>query len=181
LAYLYVDLAPFTERVDVDEFARDVRNLIAPYFGLTTKNVNIGRLLLDSTAVAARYGLVLPTELVMFFKSVVALEGMGRVLLEDFDFLSYSLEFAKDIVQSGTEPRRLLSDASVFARDVNSLVLTLPRQIKQVLRRLNDPDFSLQLRSNDVEALRKTIERGSWLIFWGLILGAATLGFILRY
>ena len=181
LAFMYVDLAPFTERVDVDEFARDIRDLIAPYFGLTMKNVNLGRMLLDSTAVAAKHGLVLPAELVLFFKSIVSLEGMSRVLLADFDFLAYSLEFSKEMVQSGAEPRKMLADASVFARDVNSLVSTLPRQLKQVLRRLNDPDFTVQLRSKDIEALRKTMERGYWMLFWGMILAAATLGLILKY
>lgn len=181
LAYLYVDLAPFTERVDVDQFARDIRDLIAPYFGLTTKNVNIGRLMLDSTVVAAKHGLILPTELVMFFKSVVSLEGMGRVLLKDFDFLSYSLEFSKDLIQVHMEPKRLFSDASVFARDMNSLVSTLPRQLKQVLRRINDPDFAIQVHSSDLEALRKTMERGYWLQFGGLIIAATILGLILRH
>lgn len=181
LAYLYVDLAPFTERVDVDEFAREIRDLIAPYFGLTMRNVNLGRMLLDSTAVASRHGLTLPTELVMFFKSAVSLEGMARIILPDFDFLNYSLEFAKDLIQVNIEPKRLFSEASVFARDLNSLISTLPRQVKQVLRRLNDPDFALQVHSHDVEALRRTVDRGSWRIFWGLILAAAVLGLILNY
>jgi len=181
LAYLYVDLAPFTERVDVDQFARDIRDLIAPYFGLTMKNVNIGRLMMDSTAVAARHGLTLPTELVMFFKSVISVEGMGRVLIKDFDFLSASLEYSADLIQMRLDPKRVVSDASVFARDMNSLVSTLPRQLKQFLRRINDPDFKIEVRSADVEALRKTMERGYRLQFAGMILAAAVLGLILRY
>lgn len=181
LAYLYVDLAPFTERVDVDQFARDIRDLIAPYFGLTMKNINLGRILLSSTGVASRHGLVLPSELVMFFKSIVALEGMGKMVLKDFDFLSYTLEFAKELVQVRMETKRVFSDASVLARDMNSLVATLPRQLKQVLRRLNDPDLSLRLRSPDVEELRRSIDRGVWIVFWGLILSAVILGLILRH
>ena len=180
LAYIYVDIAPFTERIDVDQFARDTRDLIAPYFGLTTKNVNMGRLLLDSTVVASKHGLVLPTELVMFFKSIVALEGMGRVILKDFDILSYSLEFAKELVLVRMEPKRMFSDASVFARDMNALIATLPRQAKQVLRRVNDPDFSLQVRSHDLEALRKTMENGYRLLFVGLLCAALILGLLLR-
>jgi ubiquinone biosynthesis protein len=181
LAYLYVDLAPFTERVDVDQFARDIRDLIAPYFGLTMKNVNLGRLLLDSTAVASRYGLVLPTELVMFFKSAVSLEGMARIILKDFDFLTYSLEFAQDLLQVHLEPKRLFTEASTFARDLNSLISTLPRQVKMVLRRINDPDFAIQVRTPDVDALRRSVERGHWLNFWGMIIAAAVLGLILKY
>jgi ubiquinone biosynthesis protein len=181
LAYLYVDMAPFTERVDVDQFARDIRDLIAPYFGLTMKNVNIGRLMMDSTTVAAKHGLVLPTELILFFKSVISVEGMGRVLNKDFDFLSISLEFSKDLIQMRMEPKRVFSDASVFARDMNSLVSTLPRQIKQVLRRLNDPDFKIQVRSEEIESLRRTMETGYRLQFLGMILAAVILGLFLRW
>lgn len=180
LAYIYVDIAPYSERVDVDQFARDIRDLIAPYFGLTLKNVNMGRLLMDSTAVAAQHGLILPSELVMFFKSAVSLEGMGRLILKDFDFLSYSLEFAKDLIQVHLDPKRVLSDASVLARDMNSLVATLPRQLKQVLRKLNDPDFSIQIRSQDLERLRRSMERSAWIIFFGLLASATSLGLLLR-
>jgi hypothetical protein len=50
-----------------------------------------------------------------------------------------------------------------------------------VLRRLNDPDFSLQTRSKDLADLRKSVDRAAWVIFWGLIFAAAVLGLILRY
>jgi ubiquinone biosynthesis protein len=180
LAYMYVDLAPFTERIDVDQFARDIRDLIAPYFGLTMKNVNLGRLLLDSTVIASKHGLVLPPELVMFFKSLISIEGMGRMILRDFDFLSYSLEFAKELVVAKVDPRKMFSDASVVARDLNSLIAFLPRQLKQALRRLNDPDFHLQVRISEFESLGHSIERSAWIIFWGLVISACALGLLLR-
>jgi ubiquinone biosynthesis protein len=180
LSYLYVELAPFTENIDVDQFARDIRDLIAPYFGLTMKNVNLGRLLLDSTSVAARHGLVLPAELILFFKSIVSLEGMARSIVKDFDFLNYSLEFAKELIQVRVEPFRLMSDASLLARDLNSLVTTLPRQVKQILRRVNNPDFALRVRFQEIEQVRAAIDRGSWRIFWGLIISSVILGLLLR-
>ena len=181
MAYVYVDLAPFTERLDVDQFAREIRDLIAPYFGLTMKNVNLGRLLMDSTAVAARHGLMLPPELVLFFKSIVSLEGMGRMIVKDFDVLAYSLEFAKDLVQMRLDPKRMLADASYLARDMNSLVSALPRQLKQMLRRINDPDFSIKIRSDDVRELVGALERAAYILGCGMILAAAVLGVILRF
>jgi ubiquinone biosynthesis protein len=135
---------------------------------------------MESTSVASKHGLVLPSELVLFFKSIVALEGMGRMILPDFDFLSYSLDFAKDLVFVKVEPRRLFSDASVAARDLNSLLQFLPRQIKQALRRINDPDFSVQIRSKDLESLQRSIEKGSWIIFSGLVAAALILALFRR-
>ncbi|MEK6554710.1 MAG: AarF/ABC1/UbiB kinase family protein, partial [Bdellovibrionota bacterium] len=104
LAYEYVDLAPYSDHVDVDLFARDLRDLISPYYGLTLKNVNVGKLLMDSSGIAAQYRLQLPAELIMFFKSIVTIEGMGRVIMSDFNFLAYSLEFASELMQSRAEP-----------------------------------------------------------------------------
>src|SRR5690606_9641856 len=85
LACEYVEVAPYSDQVDVDRFAKDLQDILAPYFGLTMKYVNLGRLLMDSTAVAARYQLVLPSELILFFKSIATVEGMGRMIMPDFN------------------------------------------------------------------------------------------------
>ncbi len=175
LAYLYVDLAPYTERVDVDHFARDLRDLIAPYFGLTLSHVNVGRLLLDSTVVAARYGLVMPSELILFFKSIVTIEGMGRIIMGDFDFMAYSLEFASELVKSRYDGAKLLKEASYLSRDVNSLVAVLPRQLRRIFRRLGNPDWKLSVSISEVEDLRRSVEKSANLTFLGLVIAGLTV------
>lgn len=170
LAYLYLDLAPYSERVDVDGFARELRDLIAPYFGLTLRHVNVGRLLLDSTAVAGAHGLILPSELILFFKSIVTIEGMGRLIVGDFDFMAYSLEFASDLVRSRYEGGKLLKEATYLSRDVNALVGVLPRQLRQLLRRINSPDYQMHIRVKDLDHLHRSVEKSGNLTFLGLVI-----------
>lgn len=172
LAYEYVDLAPYTELTDVDLFARDLRDVIAPYYGLTLKHVNVGRLLMDSTAVAARYGLQMPPELIMYFKSIVSIEGMGRVIMSDFNFLAYALEFAAELVQSRAEPTKVLRDISTVGRDLNSLVTTLPRQLKQILRRVASPDFGVKIQIRELEHWRAAQKNSASTIFLGIIMAS---------
>jgi len=172
LAYEYLDLAPYSGFVDADHFARDLRDLIAPYYGLSMRHMNIGRLMMDATAVAASYKITLPSELVLFFKSIVSIEGMGRIIVKDFDFLSYSLQFASELVQTRYEPQRLMRNLSSVARDTNSLVMTLPRQIKQLLRRLNSPELALKIRVEEIRHLKKGVENSSNLLFLGVVIGA---------
>lgn len=181
LAYQYVDLAPFSDHVDVDRFSRDLRDLIAPFFGLNLKHVNIGRLLLDSTAVAAEHGLLLPSELVLFFKSIVTIEGMGRLIDSEFDFMAHSLEFASELVRSRFEGGRLLKDATALSREVNSLIGTLPRQVKQFLRRINNPDWELQIRLRELESLQKSVEKSANLNFLGLVIAGLTISSAMFY
>lgn len=175
LAYEYVDLAPYSGHVDVDIFARQLRDLIAPYYGLTLKHVNVGKLLVDSTSVAARNGLILPSELVMFFKSIVTIEGMGRVIVKDFDFLQYSLEFASELVKGRYEGRRILQEAGLVTRDLASLMSSLPRQLKYFIRRVNSPDFSIDISVHQVHELKRSVESSSKILFLGLIIGSLIL------
>jgi ubiquinone biosynthesis protein len=136
------------------------------------KHVNVGRLMMDSTAVAARYGLQLPAELIMFFKSIISIEGMGRVIMNDFNFLAYALEFAAELVQSRAEPAKVMRDISNVGRDLNSLLATLPRQLKQLLRRFASPEFVVKVEIREIEGLRLTTKHAANTIFLGFIISS---------
>ena len=172
LAYEYVDLAPFNEEIDVDEFAKDLQDLLAPHFGLNLKSVNLGRLLMSTTVVAAKHHLVLPSELMLFFKSIVTVEGMGRVIQSDFDLLPHALEFTDELVRNKLDTSRLKEDALGFGRDSAMLVRTLPRQVRQFVRRVNHPDFAFRLSLVELEEVKKSLESSSNLMFLGLVIGS---------
>lgn len=175
LAYEYVEVAPFEEAVDVDAFAKDLQDLLAPHFGLNLKNVNLGRLLMATTAVAAKHRLTLPSELILFFKSIVTVEGMGRVIRKDFDLLPHALEFAAELVKSKADPQRWKDDAIGFGRDSAVLMKTLPRQIRQFVRRVNHPDFAFRLSLVELEEVKRSVESSSNIIFLGLVIGSLVM------
>ncbi len=172
LAYEFVDLAPFSEKVDVDLFAKDLRDLIAPFFGLTLKNVNLGGILLSSAGVAARHGLIVPTELMLFFKSLVAIEGLGKRIQPDFDFLNYAIEFAAEMIKAQYDPQKILNDFSQVARESKALVSSLPRQLHFMFRRLNSPDYAAKINIKNIDELKKSIEVSFNLLFLGIIIAA---------
>ncbi len=172
LACEYVEVAPYSDRVDIDRFAKDLQDILAPYFGLTMKNVNLGRLLMESTAVAARYQLVLPSELILFFKSIVTVEGMGRMILPDFNLLDHALEFAEELMKAKYAPERIREDISQFGRDSAIFFKSMPRQLRQFMRKVNHPDFAFRLSLVELEELKRSVETSSNIIFLGLIIGA---------
>lgn len=172
LANEYVDLAPFNDTIDVDDFARDLQDLLAPHFGLNLKNLNLGRLLMSTTVVAAKHHLVLPSELMLFFKSIITVEGMGRIIRSDFDLLPHALEFADELVRTKMDPQKMKDEALVFGRDSALLVKTLPRQLRQFARRVNHPDFAFKLSLVELEEVKKSLESSSNLMFLGLVIGS---------
>lgn len=169
LALEYVDLAPFSEQTNIEDFARDLRSLIAPYFGLTMKNVNQGKILMDSSAIAAKHKVRLPPDLILFFKSVVTIEGMGHQIIEDFDLLPYVTEFAKDLIQVYMNPKKIFEGAYSFGRESATLIIDAPRQIKQLLRKFNNPDLALKFDFKNFDQFRRTIESSFNTIYLGLL------------
>lgn len=175
LAYEYVDLAPFTDRVNIDLFAKDLRELIAPYFGLTLKNVNLGKILMKSSGIAAQHHLQVPTDLMLFFKSIVSIEGMGRKINKDFDFLQYSLEFAGELAKTQFGPQRVMNDVTQMARESKMFLNALPRQLNFFLRKINSPDHAFRLHVGEIKELKRSVESSSNLLFLGIIIASLIL------
>jgi ubiquinone biosynthesis protein len=175
LAYEYADIAPFTDRVDVEVFARELRQLIAPFYGLTLKNVNLGKILMSSSSIAGKHRLQLPTELMLFFKSIVNIESVARRINHDFDFLAYSLELAKEIVQTQYDPKKVLHEVSVLSRDAKKFVSELPRQLHFLIRKMSSANHQFRFELVGLEELRTSIERNFNLLFLGIVIASLVL------
>jgi len=172
LAEEYINLAPFNEKIDQDKFSRELRDVIAPYYGLTLKSVNLGRVLMNSSSVATKNHISLPTELMMFFKSIVTIEGLSRRIIKDFDFLQYALEFAMQLAKSQYDPEKLTQEIFEVLRDSKNLFYTLPRQLRQALRKINHPSFALKIELLGLNSVPQSIDRFGIMLYWGLIISS---------
>ncbi len=181
LAYEYVDLAPFSDQVNVDVFGKELQSLISPYYGLTTKHMNIGKILMSSSSIAAQQGLSLPTELMLFFKSIVSIEGLGQKISSDFDFLQMTLTMIADVANHQFKPTKFIDEANILLRESRGFLNSLPRQLNMILRRMNSPDYKTKIHIDGIEDLRKTILVSFNLLFLGIIIAALIISSSLIY
>ncbi len=171
MAIEFAELTTTTGFVDVDQLARDLRDLISPYFGLSFKNINTGRILLDAAGLAAKHKVYLPPELMLFFKSIVTIEGMGRQIVEDFDILEQTLVIANEIIKSKYDPNRVMKDVALLAKDSLSLIYDLPRQIRYSLKKWNQSEGYKNIRIDQFTEFKRSIETSANLLFLGFIIG----------
>ncbi len=73
--------------VEVDEsrLQHDLGSFVDQYRGVPLKDLRVGLMLGDVTALLRQYGLTLPADLALMIKTFLTLEGMGRQLDPDFD------------------------------------------------------------------------------------------------
>ena len=176
LAYEYMDLAPFDERTNVQHFSRDLQNLISPYYGLSLKYIDISHILMRSSNIANEHWLRPPAELMLFFKSLVHVESLGKKLKEDFDFLEGCIHFSKNLLKTRYTSQQLLQDTESILRDSTSLLYRLPRQFKFFIRKWSQPNHAFNIRLKELKTLRLSMERSVKLLFLGLIIGSLILG-----
>ena len=129
----------------------------------------MGRLLMSSSSIATRHGLAVPTELMMFFKSLVAIEGLGRKIDPQFDPLAIAIEFSGEMVKKQFDPAKMAGDMSQIVRESRHLINSLPRQLSMLIRKANSPQHAFKLNLQNMDELKRSLENSFSLLVVGIV------------
>ncbi len=158
LASEYVYLSQSTGETDINLLQKDLMDLISPYIGMAIGDVNIGHILMKSTSVAARHHLRVPRELMLLFKAIVTIEGLGKKLDPSFDLLQVGTRLARQALSARYSREQILKDLVVVGRDLQQLIEIVPRLSKRFLRKWSQNGFAFETRSKDVVRLARAVE-----------------------
>lgn len=161
LCYEYAELGAVGTGIDFEGFQREVRNSLSPYMGLSLKDMNIGLVLINSTKIATRYNIKIPSDWMIVFKAIFTLEGLGRQLDPDFDLLAIGNDLVKDVMKDRYSVQRMTKDFAFVARDVSALLQIMPRQIRWMFRKFNSNDFAFEIKFKETEVLRRQMEKSA--------------------
>lgn len=159
LCYEYAELGAVGSSIDFDGFQREVRNALSPYMGLSLSDVNVGKILIESTKIAAKYDIKVPGDWMLVFKAILTIEGMGRSLDPEFDLLAMGQVLVRELVKNQYSPQRLGKEFLWIGKDLAALFKVLPRQVRWMFRKLNSNDFAFEIKSQDFQAIRTQIDR----------------------
>ncbi|MBS1959175.1 MAG: hypothetical protein JST80_06885 [Bdellovibrionales bacterium] len=175
LCYTYADLGTVDTSVDFVAFQREVRNILSPHLGLSIKEVNTGRVLVEATKVAAKYNIRVPGDWMLVFRAIVTMEGLGRLLDPEFDMISVGETLIADVVKIQTSVSRLKSDAFKISKELLSLLDVLPRNIRWALQKFARNDYALELKSPELARLARVTEAGNRRISASIAAGGALI------
>nr|WP_319248891.1 2-polyprenylphenol 6-hydroxylase [uncultured Celeribacter sp.] len=105
---------------DVDEFARALRAVGEPIFGMDASHISMARLLSYLFEVTERFGMQTRTELILLQRTMVVVEGVSRSLNPHINIWEVAKPVVEDYIKSNIGPKALLRDlrktAIVLAR-----------------------------------------------------------------
>ena len=123
---------------DVDEFARALRAVGEPIFGLDATHLSMGRLLSYLFEVTERFGMETRTELILLQRTMVVVEGVARSLNPQINIWQVAQPIVEDYIKENIGPRALLRDLSKTVRVIARFGPKLPQMAEAALIRQSE-------------------------------------------
>ncbi|MBO9443221.1 2-polyprenylphenol 6-hydroxylase [Phaeobacter italicus] len=118
---------------DVDEFARALRAVGEPIFGMDASHISMGRLLNYLFEVTERFGMETRTELILLQRTMVVVEGVARSLDPHINIWETARPVVEDYIKKSIGPRAVVSDLLETAKVMARFGPRLPALVEQAL------------------------------------------------
>ncbi len=124
---------------DIDEFARALRSVGEPIFGMDATRISMGRLLNYLFEVTERFGMETRTELILLQRTMVVVEGVARTLNPHINIWQVAQPTVEGYIRENVGPRAFLRDMARTAQVLARFGPKLPQLTEALLVRQNNP------------------------------------------
>jgi len=124
---------------DIDEFARALRVVGEPIFGMDATGISMARLLAYLFEVTERFGMQTRTELILLQRTMVVVEGVARTLDPHINIWKVARPVVEAYITRNVGPMALARDLGRAARVVARFGPRLPAMVEAALIRQSGP------------------------------------------
>jgi ubiquinone biosynthesis protein len=124
---------------DIDEFARALRAVGEPIFGMDASRISMARLLAYLFEVTERFGMETRTELILLQRTMVVVEGVARSLDPHINIWQVAKPIVEGYIASNVGPKAIVRDLGRTLRVLSRFGPKLPRLVEAQLIRQAEP------------------------------------------
>ena len=138
---------------DVEEFARALRAVGEPIFGMDSTGISMGHLLSYLFDVTERFGMETRTELILLQRTMVVVEGVARSLDPHMNIWEVAQPVVEDYIKESIGPRAVASDLAKTLKVLSRFGPRLPGVVEAALIRQSEPEKKPMRTSNRTRAV----------------------------
>jgi ubiquinone biosynthesis protein len=162
--------------IDEDKLAYDLTEIIFGYDNLSIKDLRIGPLLSDITAVMRDNNLSLPPDLTLLFKALITLEGFGSLLDPDFHIVDHLEPFVAKVIESRYSPDALGKRLKRNLREVGEIITGLPRDLARVFRQARRGHLRIDLDLKRLDHFGQQLDQAANRLTMGVLTASLVIG-----
>ncbi len=161
---------------DEDRLAYDVTELMRNYDDLQLKDLKIGALLNDVTALMRDNNLVLPADLTLLFKTLITLEGLGQQIDPEFHLIDQVTPFVERIIRQRYTPQALLARGRKSMREALEVAADLPRDLQNLVRDMRRGRVRVDLDLKRLDHFGHQLDSASNRLTMGILTASLVVG-----
>jgi ubiquinone biosynthesis protein len=175
IAKLHIDAGWMPASIRLDELEAAVRTVCEPYFTRPLSQISLAELVVKLFQTARRFELTLQPQLILLQKTLLNIEGVGRMLDPDIDIWAVAHPVLKRILRERYSPMRTLREIRKRVPEWFHNAPQLPELVRDAMRQIA---IGEQRFVNDIETLshqRDLARRVLRMIACGLLGGTLIL------
>ncbi len=172
-----VELGALSPVDDMGPVRRSIQYMLDHFMDKPFENQSVSAISDDLYEIAYNQPFRFPATFTFVMRAFSTLEGVGKGLDPEFNFMEVAKPFAMQIMTNGngSEGNSFLNELGRQAAQVSSTALGLPRRLEDTLDKLERGDLRLRVRSIETERLLRRQSSMQMGTNYALIISAFTL------
>jgi ubiquinone biosynthesis protein len=162
--------------VDEEKLAADMSEMVYGYDNLRLKDIKLGPLLADITAITRDNRLTLPTDLTLLFKALISLEGLGHQLNPDFHLLDHMAPYVSSLVLERYQPSQIIARGRRELRHLLAALTGLPRGVTRLVRSMRRGGVKIDLDLKRLDHFGHQLDKASNRLTMGILTASLVIG-----
>ncbi|GFE71785.1 AarF/ABC1/UbiB kinase family protein [Chroococcus sp. FPU101] len=173
---LTVKLSDSAQPASTSQLENDFERMLRKYYNLNLAQINFSEVVYEMLQIARKNKLRLPGNLGLYAKSLANLEGAGRKFNPKLNVIEEVKPLMTDFFERQLIGVTPLQSSLRTILDLKSISLKSPRQIDVFLDRLTSDTLQWNVRLQDLDPLRRTLELSVNRLAFSIVIGSLTIG-----
>ena len=169
IAKLHVDAGWMPASVRLDELEAAVRTVCEPYFTRPLSQISLAELVVKLFQTARRFELTLQPQLILLQKTLLNIEGVGRLLDPDIDIWAVAHPVLKRILRERYSPLRTMREIRKRVPEWFHNAPQLPELVRDALRQLAMGEQRLLADADELSHQRQLVRKLMHAVGSGLL------------
>jgi ubiquinone biosynthesis protein len=166
IAKLHLDSGWVPDDARIDQLEAAVRTVCEPIFNKPLAEISFAQVLMRLFRVAQRFNVEIQPQLILLHKTLFNIEGLGRELYPELDIFKTAKPVLKQWMDEQVGARAMIDDLRENLPQLRQALRELPGVIRELSERATAGDLTLDLRSAEIERIRRELEGQRQQRYW---------------
>lgn len=154
-----IDMDTMPNRSNIKKFEKDVDKIIGKYLTMPWNEIRTEDLLYETFNIAFLNHIKIPREFALLAKTLGTLQGLLEKLAPDLNALVVAKPIAKKLLYQSFSAEGISNDIKKSLWNYMDLFKEFPSAMLNFLGKMEDEDFTVQFKINEIESIQRRFER----------------------